>query len=228
MLYPALAFIAVVVFALTHLWAEKLGKLDKFLQGKLLSLGGGVAIAYVFIDILPRLAKSHYTFQFLFEKHVFVMALAGFMLFYLVDKGPGLVQKKRAMRFSTLCYALFNFLIGYAVVDKSNPEVHPLLLFTFAMALHFLTNDYSLTKSQGEGYVKKGKWLLISCLFLGWLAGVAVTIPPAGIALVSAFIGGGVIMNVTRHELPKEHPHNSKTFLLAAIIYTLILLLLGS
>ncbi|MBA3722249.1 MAG: hypothetical protein H0W88_07600 [Parachlamydiaceae bacterium] len=196
-----------------------------------MSVGGGVAIAYVFIDLLPKLGTRNEYLEKIFadtipfvERHAFIMALAGFLLFFLVDQSSTVLEKKRNFRFSMASYALFNFLVGYAVADINNPEVKPLVLFTFAMSLHYFTIDYNLSTTHGKEYRSVEKWLLIICLFLGWLVGALFDLPAAAIALVSAFIGGGVIMNVTRHELPKDNPHSLGGFFLATFLYTVILL----
>ena len=232
--YSAIAFISVSIFAIVHLIAGKSSHLERLTHGRFLSAGGGVAIAYVFVDLLPKLCKSDIVvrealegiFPY-FERHVFVMALAGFLLFFLVDRSPTFLREKDRFWLSLSSYAFFNFLVGYAVVDIDNPEVKPLALFTFAMALHYFVNDYSLNKEHGEEYRTWGKWVLIISLFLGWFTGLWIILSPTAVALVSAFIGGGVIMNVTRHELPKENPNSSGAFLIAAIIYTIILLTIG-
>lgn len=228
--YVALAFIAVSIFALVHLFAEKMYKFDRPWHAKILSFGGGISIAYVFIDILPKLAKSDIlvktTLPFL-EEHVYILALAGFLLFYLVDQGEK-CERKQDVKWLTLgLYTLFNLSVGYAVVDKDNPEVEPLLLFTIALALHYFVIDYHLTKAHGTFYREKGKWIVIGALYAGWLLGLIYTLPATAIALASAFIGGGVIMNVMRHELPAKTPHSVYTFLTGAILYTIILLVIG-
>jgi hypothetical protein len=78
---------SVVLFALVHLWAENIRRWEFTLQSRFLSAGGGIAIAYVFVDLLPKLAKSDLIVsQALtgmlpyFERHVYVMALFGFLL----------------------------------------------------------------------------------------------------------------------------------------------------
>lgn len=233
--YPAYALISVIIFILVHLFAEKAASLGKVFHGRLLSAGGGMAIAYVFIDLLPKLCKNdaivHNALSTVFpyfERHVYIMALLGFLLFFIVDRSSPLVQGKSSFWLSLGSYALFNFLIGYAVVDKNDPEVQPLALFTFAIALHYFTNDYSLTEAHGDDYRYEGKWILILSLFLGWLAGVWIILPEPAVALISAFIGGGVIMNVIRHELPEEKPNSLGSFLLFSAFYTTILLSIGS
>ena len=231
--YPVIALVSVTIFALVHLFAEKTRKLDRLTRGRFLSAGGGVAIAYVFIDLLPKLAKSDLVvsqalqgvFPY-FERHVYIMALLGFLLFFVVGQSKTCLGRN-SFWLSISSYAFFNFLVGYAVVDKNDPEVQPLVLFTFAMALHYFSNDFSLSSSHGREYGRAGKWLLVLSLFLGWLVGVFITLPATGIALVSAFIAGGVIMNVIRHELPKENPNSLSSFLICAALYTFILLTIG-
>jgi hypothetical protein len=73
-----------------------------------------------------------------------------------------------------------------------------------------------------------GKWILILSLFAGWLTGSWFELSASGVALVTAFIGGGVIMNVTRHELPSENPNSLSAFLVAAGVYSFILLSVGA
>lgn len=233
--FSGLAFLAVCIFAAVHLWAQKITRMDGISHSRFLSAGGGVAIAYVFIDLLPKLSKNSSLVQSsleavfpYFERHVYVMALAGFLLFFAVDRSQVILKNPHGFFWLSMSsYALFNFLVGYAVVDPENPEVQPLFLFTFAMALHYFMNDFALSEAHGNQYRHFGKWLLIACLFLGWFAGLQMQLSQTAVALVSAFIGGGVIMNVTRHELPSDSPHSLGAFLLSALLYSIILLSIG-
>ncbi len=234
--YPIQSLIAIIIFSLVHLFANQARRLNFKTHSQFLSTGSGVALAYIFIDLLPKLSKGSLAdygswekiFPFL-ERHDYIMALSGFLLFFIVDRSQSILKKESVYFILSLSsYALLNFLIGYAVADKDNPEVRPLVLFTFAMALHYFMNDYSLTEAHGAQYDKFAKWILIACLFLGWLVGAYYQLSERAVALMSAFIGGGVIMNVTRHELPEENPHSLKAFLVAAIAYTAVLLFIGS
>lgn len=233
--YPFQALIAIVLFSLVHLFADKARLLNFTAHSRFLSIGSGVAIAYVFVDLLPKLSKNdnlvraslEHLFPY-FERHVYIMALLGFLLFFIVDRSQYLLRKQSIYFLLSLSsYALLNFLVGYAVVDKDNPEVQPLVLFTFAMTLHYFMNDYALTEAHGDQYDLFAKWILIACLFLGWLIGVFYELSATAVALISAFIGGGVIMNVTRHELPSDNPHSLGAFVLATLAYTAVLLGIG-
>lgn len=233
--YELYAFLAIGIFALIHLWAEKIQLMTIASQGKFLSFGGGIAIAYVFIDLLPKLGKSNAQVEKTLldvvpfvEKHVFIMALTGFLLFYIIERTPSIAEKQWTVWLPILSFVLFNFFVGYAVVDKDNPEIKPLFLFTFAFALHYFTNDYSLSTNYASAYENVGRWLLVAALFIGGVIGVIFELSPTAVALLNAFIGGGVIMNVTRHELSEARPNDIRTFLSAALFYTVILLSISS
>lgn len=235
MSYSLLAFFSILTLASVHLFAAKMEFVDKLLHGRFLSVGGGIAIAYVFVDLLPNLSESDELIRHLlsgifpyFERHVYVLALCGFLLFFIVDRTKTLVWENTAYWLSLGSYALLNFFIGYAVAYKDDPSIQPLALFTFAMALHYFTNDYTLTKDNAIAYESYGKWVLISSLTIGWAVGNWFIISDAAIALINAFIAGGVIMNVTRHELPANNPNSTTTFLLGSLFYTVILLTIGS
>lgn len=229
--YGFSSFLAVLLFMGVHLFAHRAEEWGDRKHARLLSFGGGVAIAYVFIDLLSKLgisqsevSKALEGFFPFFERHVYVLALLGFLVFFVVEKNE---RSKKGYWLSLGSYAIFNFLVGYAVADKDDPEVQPLVLFTLAMALHFFTNDFSLSRTYEGIYHRSGRWILAAALVLGWVLGLAIELPATAVALVSAFIGGGVIMNVMRHELPRDNPNNLPLFLTAALSYAAILLFVG-
>lgn len=233
--YSVVSFFSVLTLVAVHLFAYKMQAIDRLSHGRFLSVGGGIAIAYIFIDLLPKLSEAdNIVRNFLasifpyFERHVYVIALFGFLLFFLVDRSTNSAWERTGYWLSIGSYALFNFLIGYAVSYEDDPSIQPLALFTFAMALHYFTNDYTLMRNNSTTYRTYDRFILVICLILGWLFGNWFMISDAAIALVNAFIAGGVIMNVTRHELPMDNPNNSGTFLLGAIFYTIVLLSIGA
>lgn len=231
--YDFYSFLAIFLFSIIHFYGDQIvNAQNKLPREFIFSAGGGIAISYVFIDLLPKLSESNTKVLALLqnyipniEKHVYVMALAGFILFYLVDKSK---NSAIGIRLSLASYALFNFLVGYAIADPFNPEVRPLVLFTLAMGLHLFVNDNSLRSKLGDAYQLRERFTLVSALLFGWLIGYFFELPTPAVALISAFIGGGVIMNVTRHELPAENPNSTPVFIAASIIYALILLFVGS
>ncbi len=203
----------------------------KVCQKYIYSVGGGIAIAYVFIDLLPKLCssnelvtKSIKAYIPYIEKHVYIMALLGFTLFYLVDKSK---EFSVGANLSIASYSLFNFLVGYAVADPFNPRSSSPHLFSIALGLHLFVNDNTLREKLGVDYQKRERWILTAMLLLGWIIGSITELPSSAIALVSSFIGGGVIMNVIRNELPSEKPNSTPLFIFSILLYSIILLSIG-
>jgi hypothetical protein len=84
--YPLVALISIIVFSFVHMWAEKVRTLGILSQRWFLSLGGGVAIAYVFVDLLPKLGKNN----ILVER-----VLAGFFPYFGLRSKAGNTFRKK-------------------------------------------------------------------------------------------------------------------------------------
>lgn len=57
-------------------------------------------------------------------------------------------------------FAIYNALIGYLLVHREEQDMRGLLLFSIAMAVHFLVNDYGLRQHHKDTYrdVADGCW----------------------------------------------------------------------
>ena len=100
------------------------------------------------------------------------------------------------------------------------------MLFFIAMALHFVVNDYGLREDHKALYTRIGRWVLTAAVFAGWLVGLLVDIPEPAIAVLTAFLSGGIILNVLKEELPRERESRFWALVLGAAIYAAILLTL--
>lgn len=100
------------------------------------------------------------------------------------------------------------------------------MLFSVAMALHFVVNDYGLREDHKGLYTRIRRWVLATAVFVGWLVGLLVEIPEPAIAVMNAFLSGGIILNVLKEELPRERESRFWPLALGAAIYAAILLAL--
>jgi hypothetical protein len=121
--------------------------------------------------------------------------------------------------------AAYTTLIGYLFFHRLAAGLEDLLLFFVAMALHFVVNDHVLREHHKDAYLRKGRWVLAAAVVLGWV-GLLTEIPKVAIAVLTAFLAGGVIMNVLKEELPEERESRFWAFALGAAFYTVILLAL--
>ena len=178
-------------------------------------------MAYVFLDLMPDLAEQQSLIERVglfpgLDRHIYILALVGLTVSLWVETASRESRRRRraigepdqtgtaAFWLSIVSFMVLNAAIGYAVASPGDRAVEPLWMFAVAMGLHFLANDHSLVEHHGERYQRIGRWLLVAGLITGWLIGTlpAVEIRPDILALVLAYIAGGTIMNILRHELP--------------------------
>ena len=226
---------ALAVLAGLHLIAGRLRFLRIIPRSRWLSFAGGVSVAYVFAHLLPELAagqaaveKSLPGLEYL-EDHVFLMALAGFALFYGVEvasrrsNGGEGGATGQVFWLSIASFALYNALIGYLVVHREDDGGADLVLFTAALGVHFMINDLGLRSHHREAYDRTGRWLLVAAIAIGWAVGEATSISNAAVALIIAFVGGGVILNVLKEELPEERRSSFAAFAAGTVGYAILL-----
>jgi zinc transporter ZupT len=89
----ALVFGAAALLALVHLLGWKLRFLDRIPRSRWLSGAGGVSVAYVFVHVLPELEAGGAAIEAsdipvltFFERHVYLVAMAGFVAFYGLER----------------------------------------------------------------------------------------------------------------------------------------------
>jgi hypothetical protein len=62
-------------------------------------------------------------------------------------------------------------------------------------------NDYGLYRHHRERYRDYGRWLLAGTILVGWAVGTRVALDVAALAILVAFLAGGVVMNLLKEEL---------------------------
>lgn len=239
------SFLTVVGLVVVHLFSGKL----RFLQGTprsvWLSMAGGVSVAYVFVHLLPELNEGQEviaeamerTFAFL-ESHVYLVALLGLAAFYGVERSATSSRKRQresrkgdstsrgVFWLNISSFAVYNALVGYLLLHRIATGVGALLLFSFAMALHFLVNDYGLREHHKGLYTGIGRWVVAAAVVAGWVIGLVVEVPEVALAVLVAFLSGGIILNVLKEELPEERESRYWAFAVGAALYAAILLAL--
>ena len=89
-----------------------------------------------------------------------------------------------------------------------------------------MVNDHGLRELHKEAYLRRGRWILAAAVILGWVVALLTEIPEVTIAVLLAFLAGGVIMNMLKEELPEERESRFWAFALGAALYTAVLLAL--
>ncbi len=68
--------------------------------------------------------------------------------------------------------------------------------------------------------------MISAAILLGWAFGLLVEVPEFAIAMITAFLAGGIVLNVLKEELPEERESRFWAFALGAALYATILLAL--
>jgi hypothetical protein len=230
--------------AIVHLFSGRIRFLDVLPRSRWLSAAGGISVAYVFVHLLPDLAEEQEAirevvgerFNFL-ESHVYLVALIGLAAFYGLERAAKTSRKRqrsvgredateaKVFWLHTASFAIYNALIGYLILHREEPGLRSLMLFTFAMGVHFMVNDFGLRKDHKGVYDRIGRWVLAVSIFAGWGIGLFVEISKAALAVLFGFLAGGVVMNVLKEELPEERESSFWAFALGAAAYAVVLLI---
>lgn len=207
----------------------------------IISFSAGMAMAYVFVHVMPELATARRTFaesvsmQLRYEgMAIYFFALVGFLVFYGLDHLRGRLLKAAegtreadAFRLHIAGFSAYAWLVTYLLVHNLEETAASTALYAAAMAFHFLAVDHALRDEHGAVYERIGRFLLAGMCVLGWVAGQLFALPHHMVALLVAFLSGAIIMNSTIMELPSEADGRFLPFVLGGLVYGSILLPLG-
>jgi len=239
------SLIAVLLLAGVHAGAGVVRRIPLSIQPTVASAAAGISVAWVFLELLPSLTEYQHTVEGSgilpgLERHVYIAALVGLVIAFWVETasrssrrenyeaGEEAITDPATFWLSLGGFVIFNASIGYALADPADLAVSPYWIFVIAMGLHFLANDESMVENHGIRYQRYGRWLLIAGLLAGWIIGRVpqYDMDGAGLAVVLAYVAGGMIMNIMRHELPvTSRTVNAAAFALGAFVFGVLVLI---
>jgi hypothetical protein len=236
--YLLYTLVAACALASVYLFGSKLHLLER---GRVVSVAGGVSVAYIFVDLLPEMAENQAAFLSTIagrhlpfpEARVYSAALAGFVIFYGLREtvtrrrttSPGRNVPILQYQAHIFGFSTYSALIAYLMVHRPHGLVLPLILYTTAMMFHFLIVDRSLRRDYDGTYEHNGRWILAASVLAGWAIAVTVGVPEQLFATLLGFMAGGVVINSTGPELPSGNEWRFPQFMLGAVTYAILLLI---
>jgi hypothetical protein len=234
---------AALLFAVTFLYGGRVNPLRWILPDhrSVVSFGAGMSAAYVFVHLMPELHGVRLAFaatasvELRYEgMAIYFLALVGFLGFYALDhlrarlkESSGEEETGWAFKLHVGGFSAYAWLMAYLLVNNLEETEISMAVFAVAIAFHFLAVGHSLRDEHGAAYDNPGRFVLAGAVLLGWGVGLAVALPRPVVAMLMAFVSGGIIMNSTIMELPSEKDGRFLPFLAGGIVYGLILLPLG-
>jgi hypothetical protein len=236
---------AALLFAAIFLLGQHFHPLRRFIRDRrsVLSFTAGMSIAYVFVRMMPELNEAR---ELLLESAdsrwlpfegvaIYFLALLGFLGSYGLDHlregpappaGEGGGEGQSAMHLGGT--AAYVAMMSYLLVRSAGESVPATVGFALAFGGHFLALDHSLFDRFRDDYLRRGRWLLAASSLFGWLLGLLLVLPPLALALLLAFISGGVIMTNALMELSEGKDGRFLPFMAGALVYGLLLIPLGA
>lgn len=239
---------AMLLFAAIFLFGQHFHPLRRFVRDRrsVLSFTAGMSAAYVFVHMMPELNEAR---ELVLESAdprwlpyegvaIYFLALLGFLASYGLDRlrshahapggeagGEAGAHAEGAMHVGgTVAYVA---MMSYLLVRSAGESVPATVGFALAFGGHFLALDHSLYSEYGKDYLRRGRWLLAGGCLLGWSVGLALVLPALALALLMAFISGGVVMSNALMELSEGRDGRFTAFVSGALIYGLMLIPLG-
>jgi hypothetical protein len=231
---------AALVFAAVFLVGGHVYPMRAILRNErsMLSFSAGIALAYVFVHVMPELSAARDTFvKFTFLPTVFqgmavyFLALLGFLFFYSLD------QLSKQARLATaegepapgfdlklIGFTGYVCLISYLLVNNLESSALASAAYALAMAVHFITFDHSFREAPGDAYARRGHLLLAAAALVGWGLGLAIALPRGALALMLGFLSGGIIVNTAILELPTGKDGKMWPFIAGALTYGTLLI----
>jgi hypothetical protein len=232
-----------LIFMAVYATASRLYPFQNRFNRSWLSVGAGVSVAYVFLDILPELGIHQERVLlhamdepvFAAEKLIYIFALIGFVFFYGVEnivlassaENPhnGHGGSGAAFWIEIAGFALYSWLIGYLLVEIGEEGERSLALYAAAMGLHLMVVGHTLVGEHGKAYDRWAWWILGASVVSGWLLGSTMPMSHHLISRVFAFVAGGVVMTSMHEELPGAENGRFWWFIGGSGVYAIILLL---
>jgi len=222
------------------------------------SFAAGISLAYVFIDLLPEMSGlgdellEEAALPLLVPEYfVYLAALAGFILFYGLERlvrwhrpdekrsreGADAAPRRedeeaeeaeeridyRIKLFGLAAYAALILYLMTAGIREGSEE--GLVAYVIAMLFHFVATRHGLRFEFPEPYMRHGRWVMAAACLGGAALGFLAELPLGWEALFLGFLGGMLIMNTTVMELPSEKEGRFGMFALGAGLYAALLMI---
>lgn len=230
------SLVAVVALAAVHLASTWLRHLRFSPRSRLLSAAGGMAVAFVFVQLLPSVAHAQRAVADEggagwppVGELLFLAMLLGLLAAFAVERSVRMGMatrpelRRRLLWLGVGSSALLEVTIGYLLVVEARAPL-PLALFTLAMALRALITDRGLYETHRDDFDRSGRPVLLLAAPTGWLLGVGVDLPDYAIGAVRAVLAGGVVLHVLTEELPEDRESDYLAFVVGALAYAALLL----
>lgn len=189
-----------------------------------LSFSGGVAVAYVFIHLIPELHKITSVAG---DPLTFSLALIGTITYFgaakFVKQSKSGPDSRFAFIIQMTALVPYFFTAGY-FLERSN-TLTALGSYTIAVGLHLVGFGYDQKEDHGERYTIWVAGTLAVVLIAGTITSYLYKFEELTLDLLLAFVTGGILLNSIKEEIPAANQSSFWAFAAGSILIGVLLLL---
>jgi hypothetical protein len=229
------SLLAAVAIGVVHLSFSWLRRLRFAPRSRVLSAAGGIAVAFVMLQLVPSVAGAQASLTGVGRvgqggsgRVLFLAMLVGLLAYYSVERSvrSGLTARperhRRLFWFNLITSAVLEVTVGYLLVTQSRAPLQ-LAMFTVAMALRGLVIDRGMYEDHRADFDRYGRGLLVMAAPTGWFLGFLGQLPFIAVGVVRALLAGGVLLHVLKEELPEDRESSYLAFVAGALGYAALL-----
>ena len=194
------------------------------------SFGGGAAVAYVFLQLIPEIEIGHE----LLGDRVYVIVLASFIAFFALEMRLHARARSHAAEIEAgeaepnasvfwvhvAISGFYTWLIVFTLPEEVGENLAFALVGSLALGLHMIYKDFVLRSNHHSSFEQKGQYLLVLAPLVGWLTRVFATPSEMFHDMVMAVLAGFLIQSVFREEIPGYHRIRLSWFVGGAGVYS--------
>jgi zinc transporter ZupT len=209
-----------LVLSVCHLVASRVQRrLERFSE-RVGSFSGGLASAYVFLELFPQLESTHKVIG----ERIHAIVLAGFVFLFVVDtlfataeKGAERGGRRFALRLSIS--AVYNFLVAFTLSEQLPMTVLTSIAYAIALGLHLLSVDLKMVEEFGHERHRWARFVLVAALLGGWVLSWQTDFPEMTLDVLTAMMAGFIVYTVFGEELPNRMGLRVRWFVTGALSY---------
>lgn len=218
----AIAFIAI------HYWARPIHKWLYTSEQIAISFGGGMAITYVFLHLLPELEEGDVS---LGRFPIHFVALLGFLLFYGAQRWIWSQTRdnseelnKRAFWLQIIFVSAYNFLLIYSIPEQFEQSIPFAFIYILAISLHLLSTDHHLNERYKQLFDHQGRYVLMAAVTCGLVVDLFAEAADRTFSnMLIALLTGFLMFNIFKEEIPEHKDTRFSWFLGGVVVYILLL-----
>jgi hypothetical protein len=224
--------LAVLLIAAVHVLFPLIEKKLHHRKQELVSLTGGIAVGYIFLFMLPKIGdytaaivRNEVDGWEVMHYRLYVIALLGMLTYYLNSRlnVPHDGRRYVALAIHVTLFAFYNFTVGDLLANIPREGYFPYALVGAVLALHMLGIDHHLRAVYQQRFDMWVRWALAFSVLAGWTVGVSFRIGTSTLAVLSAFLAGGILVNVMAEELPQRGKGCTRNFIGGVVLFAVLI-----